>query len=211
MLNIKENKKDFLRNDSNTIYQITSSYNQNNNEYENLSSILLGDCENKLREYYHIIEEDLLIFKVDFFEEGLLIPLIKYEIYNPLTLEPLNLTICKDTKIQLSIPVKINEDELFLYTSSHDYYNDICYTYTTKNGTDIIVKDRQNEYIKNNLSLCESNCEYAYYDSIKKKTICKCKPSTENKTINEILDNKDKLLKAFKDLKNAKFRYNEML
>ena len=38
-----------------------------------------------------------------------------------------------------------------------------------KNKTYIILKDRRNEYINNNLSLCESNCEYEGYDINTKK------------------------------------------
>ena len=32
--------------------------------------------------------------------------------------------------------------------------------YNTEFKTDIILKDRRNEIINNNMSLCENNCEY---------------------------------------------------
>ena len=49
--NIIENeKKDLLMKEGDISYQITSSYNQNNNKYDNLSTILLGECENILKE-----------------------------------------------------------------------------------------------------------------------------------------------------------------
>ena len=60
--------------------------------------------------------------------------------------------------MEISIPVKINEKNLFKYNSSDDYYNDKCYAYTTEMGTDITLKDRRNEYQNNNMSLCEYNC-----------------------------------------------------
>ena len=45
-------------------------------------------------------------------EEGMKIPKIEYEVYYPLynknNLTKLNLTLCKGTKIEISIPVKIN-------------------------------------------------------------------------------------------------------
>ena len=50
----------------------------------------------------------------------------------------------------------IDENNIFQYNSSHEYYNDICYSYT-KNNADIILKDRRDEYINNNLSLCEKD------------------------------------------------------
>ena len=40
--------------ENNIIYQLTSTYNQNNNIYNNISTINLGECENKLRIYYNI-------------------------------------------------------------------------------------------------------------------------------------------------------------
>ena len=126
--------------DNNIVYQITSSDNQNNYEYNNISSILLGDCETKLKKHYKIDEnEALIIFKIDCFEEGLKIPIIEYEIYNPINLEKLELDVCKDTKIGISIPVSIDDDSLFKYNSSDDYYNDLCYSYTTDIGTDIVI------------------------------------------------------------------------
>ena len=47
---IKE-KQDLIVEEDNMICQLTSTYNQNNNEYFNLSKILLGDCEKKLKKY----------------------------------------------------------------------------------------------------------------------------------------------------------------
>ena len=75
-------------------------------------------------------------------------------------------------KIDIIIPVNIDEDNMFKYNSSHEYYNDICYPYTTENKTDIILKDRRDEYINNNMSLCENNCKYTKYDYNTKKVIC---------------------------------------
>ena len=201
---ISGDKNDYIINDSDIIYQFTSSYNQKNKEYNNMSSIILGECERKLREHYNIKDEDdLLIFKLDIFEEGLLIPIIQYEIYHPYTLEKLDLNYCENTKIEISFPVNINESCLFKYNSSHEYYNDICYAYTTDDGTDIIIKDRQNEYIENNMSLCESNCEYIKYNSSSKKSFCECEPKNAIVSMNDIINNENKLLKTFKDLKNA--------
>ena len=201
---IDGDKNDFIIEDIDIIYQITSSENQNNNEYNNISTILLGNCEKKLKSHYKIDEdENLIIFKVDIFKEGLLIPIIEYEIYHPFTLEKLDLKYCEDIKIELSIPVFLDEDNLYKYNSSDDYYNDLCYSYTTYSGTDIVIKDRQNEFINNNLSLCESNCEYKKYNSENKKALCKCNPKNIIHSITEIKNSKDKLLTAFTDLRNA--------
>ena len=201
---VNGSKTDFILEDADTTYQITSSDNQNNNEYINISSIILGDCEDKLKETYHIPKsESLIIFKIDIKEEGLKIPIIEYEIYNPINLEKLELDCCKDIKIGISIPVTIDEDSLFKYNSSNEYYNDMCYSYTTENGIDIVIKDRQNEFKDNNMSLCEADCEYTNYNSTTKKALCECNAKNSIDSILDIKNNKDKLMYSFKDLKNA--------
>ena len=199
---IFEEKKDIIMKDKNILYQITSTYNQNNNEYNNISTIDLGTCENKLIENYDFNEnESILILKMDYYEEGLLIPIIEYELYNNITKEKLDLIICQEEKINISIPVEIDkEEELFKYNSSSDYYNDICFTYTTNNKTDITLKDRRNEYTNNNMSLCEVNCEYDGYNSESKQSLCSCQIKINFPLVSEIVINKDKLLNNFIDI-----------
>ena len=195
---------DYIILDSDTTFQLTSSDNQNNYEYNNISSIILGDCENIIKQKYGINDDEtLIIFKVDIINEGLKIPIVEYEIYHPVTLEKIDLDCCQDVKIGISLPVSINENSLFKYNSSDNYYNDICYSYTTENNTDIVIKDRRNEYIKNNMSLCESVCDYIEYNTHNKKVLCKCKIKGTINSITDIKNNKEILLNAFSDLKNS--------
>ena len=58
----------------------------------------------------------------------------------------INLAVCGKNKISISIPIVINED-LDKYNSSSGYYNDICCTTTSDDGIDILLKDRQKEFI----------------------------------------------------------------
>ena len=59
-------QKDYIVKNNDTIYQITSSFNQNINIYKNISSIKLGECENNIKEIYEIsIQEPLNIFKIE--------------------------------------------------------------------------------------------------------------------------------------------------
>ena len=139
---------------------------------------------------------------MEIYEKGLLIPIIEYEVYNIKTKEKLDLSVCNYINIDINIPVIIDENNLFKYNSSSDYYNDICYSYTTKNNTDIILKDRRNEFIDNNLSLCENNCNYKGYDNNTKKVLCECFIKIKFPLISEIVINKDRLLNNFKDIKN---------
>ena len=198
---IEKENKDLIFEENKIIYQLTSSYNQIKNKHNNISTINLGLCETKLKQYHNISDDEpLLLLKIDIFKEGLLIPIIEYEVYNIKTKELLNLTICKDVKIDIHISVNIDENNLFKYNSSDDYYNDICYTYTTENNTDIILEDRRNEYLNNNYSLCENNCNYSKYDYYTKEVLCECFVKVKFPLISEIEINPDKLLNQFRDI-----------
>ena len=83
----KGDKNDLLIIDSDISYQITTTDNQNNNKYNNISTIILGECENILKDKYEIDpNKNLLIFKIDYYKLGSLIPIIGYEIYHPDTI-----------------------------------------------------------------------------------------------------------------------------
>ena len=169
------NKEDLYIKDDDISYQITTTDNQNNNIYNNISTIKLGECENILKKIYDIDRNlSLIIFKIDYFLEGLLIPIIGYDVYDPINKTKLNLSYCNETSISYNIPVSIDENSLFKYDQNSEYYNDECNTYTTEDGTDIIINDRKEEFIKNNMSLCENICTYTGYDQNTKKALCEC-------------------------------------
>ena len=124
---------------------LTSTHNQKNNEDKNNITMNLGQCEDILKKEYNISNNDsLYILQIISEEEGMKIPKIEYEVYYPLNnsnkLTKLDLTLCKDTKIEISIVVNIN-GSLDKYNSSSDYYNDICSKTTSESGTDISLKD----------------------------------------------------------------------
>ena len=83
---------------------MTTSENQKNNTNKNMSTIDLGDCEDKLKSVYGIDPSlPLIIFKIDYFSKDSLIPIIGYEIYHPLNKSKLDLTYCQDILIKLNI------------------------------------------------------------------------------------------------------------
>ena len=169
------NKEDLSIKEENVLYQITTTENQNNNTYNNISTIKLGKCEEILRAKYNISSNlSLIIFKIDYYMEGLLIPIIGYEVYHPINKSKLDLSYCEESSISYNIPVTIDENNLFKYNPNSEYYNDKCNTYTTENGTDIILNDRKEDFKENNMSLCENLCEYMGYDKDTKKALCEC-------------------------------------
>jgi hypothetical protein len=188
-----EEKEDKIIQEENALYQITTSENQNNNKYTNVSSIKLGECEDILKDVYDCKNETLIILKIDYQITGLLIPIIGYEVYHPRNKSKLDLSYCDQSKINYNIPVKIDEDNLFKYNPNSDYYTDECNIYTTENGTDILLNDRKEEFSENNMSLCENLCEYTGYDSENKKALCECGIRYKELYLSE-LDNDPNLL-----------------
>ena len=192
--NITKDTKDVIEEKEGVVYQMTTSDNQKNNSNKNVSSINLGTCETKLKEVYKIPQSmPLIIFKIDYYSPDTLIPIIGYEIYSPLNKSKLDLKYCEDILIQLNIPVTIDETKLFKYDPNSGFYTDNCFSYTTENGTDIILNDRKQEFSDNNLSLCESNCNYTGYSYDNKQSSCDCNIKNKMDLISEIIDNPNKL------------------
>ena len=189
---------DFFIKEDDVIFQITTTDNQRDNEYNNVSTINLGECETVLKEKYDLEENDtLIILKIDYFMEGLLIPIIGYEVFHPKNKSKLNLDYCKDILINYNIPVSINEDEISKYDPNSDYYKDECSTSTSEDGTDMTLNDRQRKYIENNMSLCENKCNFTEYNTSSKKSVCMCEIKSKIYTISEILSSKEVVSKDF--------------
>ena len=200
----KMNSTDYIMNIFNVTIQITNSENQKSNTQKNMSSIDLDKCENELRSIYGINDTlPLIIFKIDYFSNYSLIPIIGYEIYNPNNLLMLNLSYCTNNTIKVNIPANIDENNLFKYDPSNSFYKNNCHSYTTENGTDIPLKDRQKEYKDKNMSLCEYRCKYLGYDVSNKQSSCICEIKNQMETISKIKDNPKKLSDDFSDYKHS--------
>ena len=198
MNDIINNKKDFVQKDNNVTYQITTTENQNNNTNNNISSINLGTCENILKDIYDINRTlPLIIFKIDYYSSDTLIPIVGYEIYHPINKSRLDLSYCKEILIKLNIPTSIDENNLYKYDPNSGFYTDDCYSYTTEDGTDIILNDKKQEFKDNNLSLCQNNCEYIEYNKNNKQSSCECEIINKMDLISEIIDNPNKLSTNF--------------
>ena len=181
-----EEKENIIIKKEDITYQITTTYIQNRATYDNYSSIILGQCEKKLKKYYNYSDnETILILKKENFIKDSLIPIIDYQFFSLDTKKKLNISICNNNSINLKIPVTIDEEEIFKYNPTSDYYTDVCYPYTTKNGTDILLIDRQYEYNYYNMAVCENNCSFINYDENNKKVECECKVKLKSTDIDQ--------------------------
>ena len=184
---------------------LTTTDNQKNNSNNNETTIYLGECEDLLRKAYNISENEVLYMKkIDVIQKGLKIPKVEYDVYcklNSNTLIKLNLTICSNSKVDLSIPIIINEN-LDKLNSSSGYYNDICYSADSDKGTYIPLSDRKNKFIDNDMTICQDGCDFSEYDDKTKKAKCSCKVKESSTSFADIKINKTKLYENFVNVKN---------
>ena len=186
---------------------LTTSQNQKNNTNNNISTIDLGECEVELRNHYNLTNNEILyIKKMDVLQEGMNIPKIEYSIYCKVpgkNLEKLNLSVCVNSKLFLSVPVAIS-DNIDKLNSSSDYYNDKCYKSTSDSGTDISLKDRQKEFVEGNKTVCQEKCDFSDYDEDNQKVNCSCKAKEAANTYADMNINKSKLYENFEDINDKK-------
>ena len=191
---------DYLIMEETMTYHLTSLKGNNllKNQITDVSSVDLGDCENKLRDKYKIVQElPLIILKIDYYLNYSLIPVIGYEVFDPTTLQKLDLSICENNVLSLKVPTEIlNETSIYIYDPDSSYYNDEC-TPSIESNYDIILNDRQNAFISNNLSICEKNCVFKEYDSENKKSICECHIKNNLLSSTEIHYKEDLFLSEF--------------
>ena len=184
---ISKNSSEIIETE-NIIFQISSLHEQKEQSNPNVSSIDLDECEKILKNNSGLSdEEDLIVYKIDIKNENLSTTYVQYEIYNPRTLTIMPLDDCKDTKIKVNIPVNLDESSQSIYDSlsksgynlfdlNDDFYNDICATYTSENGTDLTLADRKNIIFdtNGNVSMCQEGCTFQSYNITTKKSQCNC-------------------------------------
>ena len=199
-----DNDDDFMVLTEKMSYALTTTKNQKMKMDDNITTIDLGKCEIELKNEYNIsMNDSLYILKIDILVDN--IQNIEYEVYYNFSsnnLTKLDLTVCKDIKIDILIPKDIPINEIDKYNKNSRFYNELCYTFTTNEGTDITLNDRINEYKKNNLFICEDGCEFSEYNIKSKKVICSCFTKIHLPLISEIKVDKEKLYSNFKDIRN---------
>ena len=102
---------------------------------------------------------------------------VLYEIYHPLTLEKLNLSVCINDEIIIDIPAELdsnikklynslNESGYNLFNGNDSFYEDICTTYTSENQMDILLSDRKKDiYIEGQSQIiCQKGRKLSSYD-----------------------------------------------
>ena len=148
----------------------------------------MTECEIILKGIYHIPSDLALIvlkfLKTDGTGQG---QTFQYEVYHPITHEKLNLSFCDNTTVDVYIPFSLSDELNEIYNNLIDqgynpldlndkFYREICTPYTSENGTDVLLDDRE-EFIYSSLvnaSLCPDGCDYSEYHADKKYIKCEC-------------------------------------
>ena len=223
--NLIKNNNNTLIKTNNVIFQISKIEEQTNLDEKEVSNVDLGECELRLKNKYNLSEsQDLIIFKIDIKNIEQHTTYVQYEIYHPDdTKNKLNLDICEDLNINIYAPVDLDDETLSvfssleksgynLFNSNDSFYNDFCTPYTSVNGTDVILKDRQKDiYSKNgNKTLCQNDCELLYFNETNQKANCYCAVQTNISNIDLlsfITNEKDILEDTFiNTLSNSNFQ-----
>ena len=200
-----DNGEDDVFVEDNMHITLTNTQNQKNNTNINMTNIDLGECEILLRKVYNLSDkEPIYMKKIDVFQEGMKIPKVEYDVYykSGNRLVKMNLTVCENSKVSISIPALIASENLDMLNASSGYYNDICYQAQSANGTDISLKDRKKEFVEQNRTICQEDCDFSEYDSVTKKAKCSCKVKESSSSVKKIKINKSKLYNNFIDIKN---------
>ena len=210
LLNNNYTKEQIVIKTENAIIELSTIEDQQYTNDASISNIDFGECETLLKTTNHI-NDSLIIFKLDIKPENSSSTFVAYEIYSPYDLEKLNLSICQDVQIKVNVPITLDnyfesliikgvESGYNILNENDSFYNDICATYTTENGTDILLSDRKKDIyeLSQNQTFCQTGCELDSYNSTNKKAQCNCLAKEETITLDiEHLFNKKEIAKSF--------------
>jgi surface protein len=139
----------------NMVMQFSTVNEQLTNTTEMVSSIDLGECEDKLREQEGLNEtEEFLMIKVDIKNKSTNAIFVQYEIFNPRNFSKVSLDVCQNITIKMTVPVILEQTQLSLicnvekfgynvFDITDVFYNDVCSVYTAENGAAMVLSSRK--------------------------------------------------------------------
>ena len=198
--NYTNNKNNTIIKTKNVIIQLSTLETQRNSDLPDISNIDFGECEKILKESNNIPStEELIVYKTDIKSQDLSSTYVMYEVYNPYTLDKLNLSVCSEVQISISVPVILNNniEELYdslsqsgynIFDGNDSFYQDICATYTTINGTDILLSDRKEDIYteSQNQAICQVGCTLKSYNHVSKKAKCDCSLNQQSAELTDL-------------------------
>ena len=189
--------------------RISNTLNEWNNDDSNndFSLIDLGKCEKFLKKANNIPpNSELIILKIQKTNEDL----FDYTIFNPITYEKLDLSICKNVTLNLYKQFELPEEKEKYYNElieqgynpfdkNDKFYREICTPYKSENGTDVLLDEREEffYYPIAELMVCQNNCQYSSYSMDTKYVKCECGNNQTLVTLNLKKISKENILQSF--------------
>ena len=157
-----------------------------------LTRVDLTKCIQLLESFGIISPSDtLIILQMDYTSNEQLTSEVSYALYYSNSTQ-IDLSLCNETEIKITSSVNTSmisnydeaksiyeNDKYDIFNINDAFYNDICSTYTSNDGTDVTLKDRQNNYFES-ISFCDDNCIYDGYDFQHDLVNCICNSSSSN-------------------------------
>ena len=159
-----------------------------NTSIPSATNIDFSSCEKILREYYKISESRIITFfqlELNDKNSQSLVNQVGYQVFDDQK-NPLNLSLCNDTNIQIFYLMKQNtsinlglissfkDSDIDIFNIEDDFFNDICTSYSDESSNDIVLEDRIKD-IYQNYSLCDDGCSYNSSDLDLMIIACDCK------------------------------------
>ena len=184
--------------------EITVAFYKNKNIIDDtnltLPNIDFGDCYEKVKNFYNITEENLIIAIAD--KKVKNHPSNFYLFFDPETGRKLDAgEICKNETIEVKenllnmldtknenydLQVSLTKQGINIFDINDPYYKDICYDFENPKKRDIALKDRIQETFVN-VTLCDDGCVNTGIDVTNNEATCNCKFNdvTNNDLIHE--------------------------
>ena len=193
-------------------------------KYPDLTYVDLGQCEDKLREAYHLPPDmKMYVIGIDSpnYHGNSSINVFNYEIYLKNGTKIHDLSPCDTTKVQISSSIKDLDSTHYskaqdFYEEGYDIYNRSSLFYVDQcapaqdDGNDITLEDRAKYYYPN-VSICNQGCKYNIVDFETQRFLCDCnanlnekKYKHDNEIKEEIIDDASSYLDYFLSLINYK-------
>ncbi len=114
---------------------------------------------------------------------------VLYLIFNSETSEKITINIPLEQydNIDIESTEKFTKEGIDLFNIEDSFFNDLCFPYTSENGTDVTLSDRVENYYQN-ISLCDRDCNYEGVNYTTNKAICSC--NIQEDILDDLLDDK---------------------
>ena len=211
---LKESKEEFVNNITNVIKSIDIDKNYvmkgedytvtirptNSSTINSFTHVDFAPCEKILRDYYKISESRIITFlqlEIDNLDSKSVVNQVGYQAFDDKR-NPLNLSLCNNTNIQIFYLIKSNssldisfissfkDSNIDLFSLDNEFFTDICFSYSYSEN-DVVLEDRIKDFYQN-FSLCDDGCTYNDINIEYMTITCDCDVKTNLTTTQKVID-----------------------